>query len=196
MSGWICRIDLQKRYSLYVDSVTAASITSIFSCDMCWSFRKLHVSSFYHINVHLILLLSTLLQTIFWNFRHHLFILDPTVPWENYSCFIEPGPVCCLFALGRDLELCEDKVNINLWRMLLVSHSQLVCCIAYRNRGLCSRHPPPHNNGNVMNRSRQWANRNEIQIGNCTCLTLSYCFMVNVYMAEGGQIISVSLIGS
>lgn len=60
-------------------------------------------------------------------------------------------------------------MDVNLWRMLLVSHSQLVCCIAYRHtESPAPEDPPPHNNsGNVMSRRRRRANRNEIQIGNC-----------------------------
>ena len=125
-----------------------------------------------HVNAHL-LLISILLQvsasdTFFWLRSNYKMV-------ELLWCH----RVCCSLHETAPFS-CVRRRDVNSRRMLLVSHSQLVCFIAYGHRGLSSWQPPPHNNGYVMSWSRQWANDNDIQIGNYTRLILSYCFIVNV----------------
>lgn len=65
------------------------------------------------------------------------------------------------------------------------SFTAVVFALPADTEGFASDSPPPHNKGYLASRGGQSASRNAILIGNCTCLTLKYCFMVNVHVAEG-----------
>lgn len=101
-----------------------------------------------------------------------------------------------VFALARATELFEEgRMWIYRECCLFLIHSWRVALPT--EAGFTSDNPPIHNN--VMSRSRWWANCNDIQIGNCTCLALSYCFMVNMcnnVHGRRGQFIRESLFGS